>query len=271
MSPALIRVRGAAVTTFAIYVCEALLALLPAVPLASALERAVGDHPAGSGALYAPGGTWLMEAIAEVGAAWAAVAGVTLVAMLLSALLGPLLQMAWLAALLRRTRLADALSQGARRYFAAIGVSVCLLPLLVLAALALVAGPMLIALAVENTPSDRAHDLVLLAACVPALLLAALWATWHDLARASLARGGGVFSAVLRGAVATFERSAVPAYVGWLALGSVVGLGAHLLGAALDVGGTLASTGVLVLTQLLALGRTFVRARWLAAALDRVR
>jgi hypothetical protein len=271
MSPALARVRGAAVTTFAVYVCGALLALLPAVPLASALERAVADHPAGSSALYEPGGNWLMEAVASAGAAWSAIGKVTLVAMALSLLLGPLLQMAWLAALLRRRRLADSLAEGARRYFAAIGLSLALAPLLALAGLALVAMPSVVALAVKNTPSDRTHDLALLAACVPALLLAAVWATWHDLARASLARGGGVLSAVLRGGIATFERSAMPAYLAWLALGSALGLATYALGGALDVGGALASATVLLVTQLLSLTRTFVRARWLAAALDRVR
>jgi len=271
MSPVLARVRGASVATFTVYVCGALLALAPAMPLASALENAVSDHPNGSGALYAPGGVWLMEAFAELGGAWAVLANVTVITLLLSLMLGPLLQMTWLAALLRRRRLADALSEGARRYFLAIGVSIALSPLLGLALLLLVAVPGLVGLAVASTPSDRTHDLALLAACTPALAIAALWATWHDLARASLARGGGVLSAVIRGALATFQRSAVPAYLSWLALGALVGIAAQILGGALDVGGTLASLCVLLVTQLLALLRTFVRARWLAAALERVR
>jgi len=271
MSPVLARVRGASVATFTVYVCGALLALAPAMPLASALENAVSDHPNGSGALYASGGIWLMEAFAELGGAWAVLANVTVITLLLSLMLGPLLQMTWLAALLRRRRLADALSEGARRYFLAIGVSIALSPLLGLALLLLVAVPGLVGLAVASTPSDRTHDLALLAACTPALAIAALWATWHDLARASLARGGGVLSAVIRGALATFQRSAVPAYLSWLALGALVGIAAQILGGALDVGGTLASLCVLLVTQLLALLRTFVRARWLAAALERVR
>jgi len=271
MSPVLARVRGASVATFTVYVCGALLALAPAMPLASALENAVSDHPNGSGALYASGGIWLMEAFAELGGAWAVLANVTVITLLLSLMLGPLLQMTWLAALLRRQKLAEALAAGARRYFSAIGVSIALSPPLGLALLLLVAVPGLVGLAVASTPSDRTHDLALLAACTPALAIAALWATWHDLARASLARGGGVLSAVIRGALATFQRSAVPAYLSWLALGALVGIAAQILGGALDVGGTLASLCVLLVTQLLALLRTFVRARWLAAALERVR
>ena len=130
MSPEFTRVRGASVATFVVYVCGALLALAPAVPFASALERAVSDHPAGSGALYEPGGVWLMEAFAEVGRAGAVLANVTLVALVLSLLLGPLLQMTWLAALLRRQKLAEALAAGAKRYFRAIGISLALSPLL---------------------------------------------------------------------------------------------------------------------------------------------
>lgn len=271
MSPALGRVRGAAVTTFAVYVCGTLLALAPAAPLSAALTRAVADHPDGSGALYAPGGAWLMEAFAELGTAWAVIANVTLVTLLLSLVLGPLLQMAWLAALLRRRRLSEALAEGARRYFSAIGISIVLVPLLGLALLLLIAVPGVASLTVKTAASDRTHDLVLLLACLPALAVAALWATWHDLARASLARGGGVVSAVIRGGLATFERRAIPAYVAWLALGSALGLVAHTLGGVLDIGGTIASATVLFVTQLLALSRTFVRARWLAAALDRVR
>lgn len=270
MSPTLARVRGASVATFAVYVCGALLALAPAMPLASALERAVADHPAGSGALYEPGGIWLMEAFAELGSAWAVLANVTLVALLLSLALGPLLQMTWLAALLRRQKLAEALAAGAKRYFRAIGVSIALSPVFGFALLLLVAGPGLVALLVRDTPSDRTHDLALLAASVPALLMGALWATWHDLARASLARGGGVLSAVIRGGSATFQRSAVLTYLAWLALGSALGVTAHLLGGVLDVGGALPSLSVLLVTQLLSLGRAFVRARWLAGALERV-
>lgn len=265
------RVRGASVTTFAVYVCGALVALVPALPLARSLEHSVTDHPLGGGALYAPGGTWLMEAFTELGGAWGMLANVTLVALLLTSLLSPLLQMMWLAALLRRRRLPEALAEGARRYTSALGVSLALAPLLLLAALLLVGVPGLVSLAVKTVANDRTHDLALLAACLPACLCAAVWATWHDLARASLARGASVPAAVIRGAGACFSSSAVPAYTAWLTVGAAIGVTAPLLGGLLDVGGPLATLGVLVVTQLLALARTFVRARWLAEALDRVR
>ena len=271
MSALLPRVRGAAVATFAVYVCGALMALVPAMPLARALEHSVADHPLGSGALYASGAVWLMEALADLGSARGVLANVALVALLLSFLLGPLLQMTWLAALLRRRRLPEALADGARRYFSALGVSLALSPLLLLTGLLLVGVPSGVSLLVKTLPNDRTHDLALLAACLPGCLSAALWATWHDLARASLARGASIPAAVLRGASACFSPGAVPAYLAWLAVGSALGIAGHLLGSALDVGGAPATVGVLVVTQLLALGRTFVRARWLAAALHRVR
>lgn len=271
MNAAMQRVRGASVTTFAVYVCGALVALVPALPLARSLEHSVTDHPLGSGALYGPGGTWLMEAFTELGSAWGVLANVTLVAFLLTLLLSPLLQMMWLAALLRRRRLPEALADGARRYLSAIGVSLALSPLLLLAALLLAGVPAVVTLMVKTLPNDRTHDLALLAACLPACLCAAVWATWHDLARASLARGASIPAAVLRGAGACFSWSAVPAYTGWLTVGATLAVTAQLLGGLLDLGGPLATLGVLVVTQLLALTRTFVRARWLADALHRVR
>jgi hypothetical protein len=265
------RLRAAAPTTFAVHVGQTLLALAPAWPFAHAVERALGTHPQGLGAWDVPGGLWRMETLASFAEALGLLGDVALVSMLLTAALAPLLQMAWLAALLRRTPLRDALAFGARRYGAALGVSLALLPALLIALGMVVLGPALLARLVRDTPNDRTHDLVVLAGLVPGLLLLALWAVWHDLARASLARGCGLPSALVRGALACARPSAVAAYLGWLGLGAMLAVAAQLIGGWLDRSGLLAALSALVVTQLLGLARTFIRGRWLAAALDRVR
>jgi hypothetical protein len=265
------RLRSAARVTFAVHVCQTLLALAPAWPLAHAVERALATHPQGLAAWDAPGSLWRMETLASLAEAIGLLGDVTLVSLVLTAVLAPLLQMAWLAALLRPTPVRDALAFGARRYRAALGVSLALLPALVLALGVLVLGPALLARVVRDTPNDRTHDLAVLAGLVPGLLLLALWALWHDLARASLARGGALPSALVRSALACARPSALAAYLGWLGLGTILAAAAQVLGAWLDGSGLLAALSALALTQFLGLARTFVRGRWLASALDRIR
>ena len=265
------RLRGAASATFAVYLVQALLAIAPAWPLARAVERAVRGLPTGTSALAAPGGLWRMEALAALGSSGRVLLDVTVATLLLGLALGPLLQMTWLAALLRPRPLRDALAQGARHYLPAFAITLALAPLLLLALVALVTGPALAGHLVDATPSDRTHDLATLAGYAPALLLAALWALWHDLARASLARGARPLAALVRGALACARPSALPAYLLWLGIGASLAISAQLFGGALDGGGFAMSAAVLAITQSISLTRTFVRGRWLADALDRVR
>jgi hypothetical protein len=112
---------------------------------------------------------------------------------------------------------------------------------------------------------------VTLAGLAPGLLLLAAWALWHDLARASLARGARPLAALVRGALACARPSALPAYLLWFGVGASLAISAQLVGGALDGGGSAMSAAVLAVTQSISLTRTFVRGRWLADALDRVR
>jgi len=267
----LARLRTAAPATFAVYVCQTLLALAPAWPLARAVERSLATHPLGSDALDAPGGLWRLETLAALSDTAAPLADVTLIAVLLTLAVAPLLQMTWLAALLRRMPLREALALGARRYAAAVGVSVALLPVLLVALGTLALVPAMLSRLVTQTPSDRTHDLVVLGGLVPGLVLLAFWGLWHDLARASLARSGRSLSAVLRGAQACLPPRTLPTYLGWLAVGAFFATAAQLLASGFSGRGSLAAFATLLLTQTLGLARTVVRARWLATALDRVR
>lgn len=261
------RLRDAAAATFAVHVCQSLLALAPAWPLARAVERTLATHPLGLTAWDTPGGLWRMETLAALRESWGLLGDVTLIALLLSLALAPILQMMWLAALLRRRRLHEALALGVRRYAAAVGISIALVPALALALGTLVSGPLVLSRVVQDVPSDRTHDLIVLAGAVPGLLLLAVWALWHDLSRASLARGADIRSAILRGALGCVRPSGLPAYLLWLSVGIAVAVSAPLVASALD-DTPLAS---LAITQALGLARTFVRGRWLADAIDRTR
>ncbi len=195
---------------------------------------------------------------------------VMLVVVVVAGLLAPLVELAWLASLARRLPLADALALGARRYFAAWRVTFLLAPGFGIAAALLVLGPLGASVLTSSVVDERAHDLCILAAMLPALALGLVLFVWHDLARAALATSSrSALGAVLRTAGLALRGPAVLVYLATSALALLLGLVGHVLGAHLDHGFG-AAILVLALTQSLALARTFCRALWLSDAVVRV-
>ena len=265
------RVRSALGVTLVAHVVVLGLSLAPSIPLALLLHRAVGDTAAGDASLWEAGGAVLIEALHETGAGIGAVVLVWLAVGGLGALVAPWLTMSWLAALARPGRVSAALGTGALRYFPALAVSALHAPLLALCGVLLVALPAVAGLVLAGSPNAQTHDLVLVATLVPGLALTAWVALSHDLGRAALAvHDVGAWRATRLGMRAALRPSALPAYLGWLALGlALVALGLWVGGLG-DVGAWWATLVTLLAQQAIALLRTVVRARWLAGAVVRV-
>jgi hypothetical protein len=151
----------------------------------------------------------------------------------------------------------EALSIGARRYFSAVTATLCLCPVLVIA-LALAGAGAVGADAALSDATEPAHDLAMVLATTPGFVLLAVWATWHDLARARVATGGGGGVAAVFGAVPALRLSAVGRYVAFFALSvTVAGVGVW---ATAIVGGH----GALLLGQMVVCLRLSVRGLYLA-------
>ena len=263
------RMRSAMGATFALH----LLGVLLAGALALDIERsfsALGGHiVGGADALLEPGAAYLVEALA----AWRRhhapeFAKLLLVILSLALFLSPWLEMSWLAALDEPGRgLGPSLRLGAARYLRAIALfllqALLSSPLLLLSGLA----PIGVHLLLAESPFIPLHDLAVLAALLPSLVIALLAACWVDLGRLSLLPpGAGVLSAAKRSLLLLRPRIAL-AYVGWLSLGLCLILGANALSAASPPG--LVNTAIaLGAAQFLLFMRSLCRARWLAGALS---
>ena len=255
------RVQHAAAVTFLVYATITLLALIPTTPAVGALGVTVDVDP--DGAL-------LLERLRGAVDGLRAVAWTLAPVLVVGALLAPLLSMTWLAALARPRSVSDALREGASRYARAVLVSVVLfVPLLAVGAL-LAALPALAHLLFDATVDARAHDLALLGATLPGLMLLVAWSAWHDLSRAALATGGGGVLGAVRTGFRALGVKTVGVYLGLFAFAAVLGLAGHATGAALTGSGSLRGAAVLLLLQAFAAGRVWTRALWLGAALDRV-
>ena len=257
-------------TTFLVHCVGIALAALPAYLAGAAGDAIGGQLPGGAADLTAPGGAFLVEAIDALvddhlfglGAAFVA-------ALTLSLVLSPGLHMAWLAALEGPRSTGRALGVGLRRYLPCVGLRLVLAG----AGMAVTVPSVLLAvgarLLLRDVVDVRSADLLFLASLLPAgALLVALGCLW-DLAHAALVRADrGVLDALRHGLVALRPRAFGP-YLGFAALGTLLLGGAHLVSFALPTHGAAWVFGALASSQLLLLGRTFVRAAWLAAAVER--
>lgn len=232
------QVLGSSAVMLVVWAVSTLGAFGPALAGAGSLSRRIFIGPGGRLHLEATAGSSGM--VATVIAA-AAILGGTL-------LLSPVLNIAWLHALASPGRLATAVERGVRCYPAALLVTLALTPALALA-LALGAG---LPWATAHALSDAAaptREVAILFAAVPGLAALAIWATWHELARARIAGSGdGPLGAVL--AVRRALRpGSVARYVAYFAA-------AGLLGAT-----GLAATTHLSTASAVAIGQIFIVAR----------
>jgi hypothetical protein len=259
MTP-LARALSALPFTFAIYVLEATLATLFALPLGLELlgQLRTTAWDGSQVALLLDSAETLAPALRTGGGSLLLSAGLAFV-------LGPWLQMSWLSSLANAGGALPALWQGTRRLVRAWWVSL----LVLLCAVILCAPFALIGYAVHSglaaSTDARFHDLAVLGALSPLLLVLPFVCLLHDLARASALERTAA-RAVLRG-----FRSALGVRVQLRMLGlTTLGYGAVLLAQwlALRLSGVPLSFVLTVgLLQSALLARTFLRSLWLASAL----
>ncbi|MFW6031496.1 MAG: hypothetical protein ACOC9T_02800, partial [Myxococcota bacterium] len=158
--------------------------------------------------------------------------------------------------------LREATLGGLRRYPHAVAVSLCVGAVGALAAAAASLVPVGAHLLLKAHPDVALHDLSVLAACLPALLVLLAWGAWHDQARAALL----VTAHPLRAAIAglrTLRPLRVVTFSGYSLLG--VALAAVTLRLSVTpASGAEGLVVVVVLGQLSVLARLIVRAHWLA-------
>jgi len=254
------RWRRGAFATFLVHLGLTALALPAASAVTSGVRRVAGEHPRGVNG-------WSSEATVDIVVEAMAAAGAEVFVDLafmggLALLLSVPVQMVWLTAM-REPLTPKALGRAMLKTPTAWMVSLLLVPAWLLGAGVLV-GCGWAAHAIFEGPNPRTHDLAVLVSLLPGIALWVSWGAWHDLARASVAEdAASAFDAARRGWRAL--RPALGEYVTWqLVAASVVVLGWWTSGLG-------SATLVLFATQTVALGRTFVRARWLASATLRVR
>jgi hypothetical protein len=252
---ALPRFRRALGTTFLVHVVTALVAALAALSVSRALVPAAGPHPFfdegfARGAPLAPEtlATFGEHAFGPLFLGWLGV-------LALQALVALPVSLLWLGAM---TGEPGFVRRWPRHVLRGVGATVVLLFALVLVAGLTVLLPVLWHLAFDAESDPRVHDLGVLAAMLPGAAAAVRWASWSDHTRAAIALDAGIGDAIRAG----FRAGATTEYLlfAFLAL-ALFGLGVWASGI-----GSLA----LLLAQLAALARTFVRAFWLARAQARV-
>lgn len=261
---------ASATTTFTMYAVGTALSLLFAWPFDAGARAVGGALPDGAAELTAPGGRYLVEAAVPFLTQYGAVLLAAIaVAAGLGLLLGPWLQMAWLVAIDRGSRIGPSLLAGGRLYPRCVGLRL-LLGGVGLAVAALGVGAAVgVALLFHDAPDVRRVDL---ATALPIALTGAtmlpLACVW-DLAHARLARGDtDPLEAVVSGVRALRPRAALTFVTYSLVTGSLI-VAANAVALLLPSRGDLAIYATLAITQLLWLARAFARAAWLREALER--
>lgn len=249
---------GALPLTFVVYVAEAALAMVSALPLGLELNA---DARASLG--DAIGRAAWLDRVPELLPMVRAQARSAALLGLLWVVLSPWLQMAWLRALAGPIGTRGALAEGARLYFRAWRVSLCVLVLLALPCLPLAAGLPVALWAFSEQGEERLHDVALMAAA--GALGALLWTAHvlHDLARAR-ALSMPAWRAV-RGSLRACLTPRIQASALAFSLAGLALRGAH--GLVAELGADLPGVGAVALLQVACFGALLARSAWLARAL----
>lgn len=262
---ALPRFRRALGVTFAVHVVTALVAAIAALSVSRALVAAAGPQPFFAeaftrGAPIAPEtlATFGEHALGPLLLGWLGV-------LALQTIVGLPISLLWLGAMAGDARAPSSPRPASPRSFRrllrqvlrAVGASVVLLvPLVVVAGLT-IALPILWHLAFEEEIDPRVRDFGVLFALLPGMAATARWASWSDHTRAAVSLDASVGASLRVG----FRAGGTGEYV-VVTLVALVLFGLGVVSSGLAMG--------LVLAQLTALARTFVRAFWLARAQSRV-
>jgi hypothetical protein len=174
--------------------------------------------------------------------------------------------MLWVLALSHTVALRDAVFDASRRYhrsLALIGLYVTsLLSITVLSG----AASYFVRLAPCLSDSDRAQDLASIFVLLPGLVFALFFYLLHDAAMASLAAFDlRPFEAVRTGFRSINRRGCVLAFFGWHCCSILLTLFGIIVASYAQGNRNQYATAVLVLSQMLVIGRITIRGRWLAS------
>lgn len=272
-----------------VFAAELAWALLVATPVHAWVGRVWGAHPDGDGVLFAPGGRQLLIWLGQADAGLGVTARTTMMLLLAGAVLmqlplGALLaSMAFSRETTRAPRMKTALQVGITAFLPLCG----LLALGTVAAVIVVALGAIVSSAVDHGLAERLGDAraftLRLVTFALFLAIAAMVGVVVDLARAAIGRETGIeaargraspaWSVMLRGlgsALSVARRGLLQATFAWAWRGAI---GVALITVGYYVAQLLGGRGgsslaiVLVVHQLIVLGRTALRASWLAHAI----
>ena len=255
------RLRAAMPVTFVVHVTLTLFALIPATVTLNAFLTEGGHHPYGmTGWLDHAAGLELLAYLTRGHGLYLVLQAIAIVGA--TAIVGVPLQLAWLFALNGEPGVFKATRCGLQRIPAALGVSaLSLIPLL--AAVGLLAALPATVSALIGSTNPQHHDVAVALSLLPGVAMLALWATWHDIARAAVVHGSSAWAAMMRA-----RRGLLGSTIGYAIL--------KLLALALLIAGHQALMRLvpvlgLLISQSIALAITLLRALWLALASERLR
>jgi hypothetical protein len=242
--------------TFALYVIEACVAALAALPLASEFTRSAPVVEDATALAQWLERLLLLAAPARVGARGALLAFAALL------LVSPGLHMTWLSALSRREYVMDSVTRGVRLWFRACLVSLWVAAGMLIFALPFVGAAWGVSRVLADQLNDRVHDLILVSALAPLACFAFFAHVWHDLARAR-ALHEGAFASTRSSLRFALRPAVLSGALLWSGLGWSLLVAAQFAPSA-RLGAPLILVGLL---QLAVLARLFLRSRWLTLAL----
>jgi len=261
----------------AYYIYQLFLSFVVAWPISRALASAFSGHPRGDAVLFDPGGWALLALRSSYDRASPAISALLTLVVVLGAVLG----LVPLAALLTSLSHATPETRAPRPRHVAPYVVATFRPLF---QLLLVGSALELALsaiaawafgavrdAAEPKYGDARADQLAALACFGVLLVLALVAVLHDLARAGIVRFRAGTLGAIRSALVTMRRAPLRVFWSWTWRGAI-GL-ALVPVVALVVPpprGVVALVAVALLHQLVVAARTALRASWLARALRAV-
>ncbi|MDB4990258.1 MAG: hypothetical protein JWN04_5436 [Myxococcaceae bacterium] len=247
--------------SFALYVFEATLAALCALPFS--LESL---HALGGTSWTASQVALALDSVTTLAPALRVASGSTLLALALLALLSPWLQMSWYAALSDPLNPLRALGQGARLVLRACIVTVWIWLLALLAALPFLILAAFVHSGLAASTDARFHDLALLGTLAPLAPIALLAWVIHDLARARALRFGALHS-TLRALRVGLRPALLTRALLLSATGYAVVVLVQWQSAGIPAGSSLRFLLTVSALQCALLARLFLRSLWLASAL----
>jgi hypothetical protein len=184
---------------------------------------------------------------------------------LLYFLILPLISMTWFCAIDNPRSLRDTIIDATHHYHRSLSISCLCLASLLLSISVLIGLGWLFRSTVSFAHNDRLSDIASLGFVLPGLLLVLFVALLHDTSRSALCSERRLFPALKLGFRATCRIETALSYLFWFACALLLTVAGALLVLHFDSGysGAFVSFSLL---QLIAIGRTLLRGRWLVSS-----